>query len=40
MLPMFVKVMPIEYREVLKRMKLSEDRDRDTVSASEEVYGG
>jgi len=38
-LPLFVKVMPIEYRKVLERMKLKEDRYNETVSATEEVYG-
>jgi glutamate synthase domain-containing protein 2/glutamate synthase domain-containing protein 1/glutamate synthase domain-containing protein 3 len=36
----FVKVMPIDYRESLERMKLHEDPDRETVSATEEVYHG
>jgi glutamate synthase (NADPH/NADH) large chain len=39
-LPTFVKVMPIEYRRVLERMRLAESRDPDTVSATEEVYSG
>ena len=39
-LPLFVKVMPIEYRRVLERMRLAQNRDPDTVSATEEVYGG
>ncbi len=39
-LPLFVKVMPIDYRLVLERMRLREDTDRETVSATEEVYGG
>jgi glutamate synthase (NADPH/NADH) large chain len=39
-LPLFVKVMPIEYRQVLERMKLQESRDTETVSATEEVYHG
>jgi glutamate synthase (NADPH/NADH) large chain len=39
-LPLFVKVMPIEYREVLTRMRLQEDKDTETVSATEEVYHG
>ncbi len=39
-LPSFVKVMPIDYRESLQRMRLQEDRDRETVSATEEVYHG
>ncbi len=37
-LPLFVKVMPIDYREVLKRMRLEESTDRETVAATEEVY--
>jgi len=36
--PLFVKVMPIEYKHVLERMKMGEYRDNDTVSATEEVY--
>jgi len=36
--PLFVKVMPIEYRKVLERMRLRADRDAETVSATEEVY--
>jgi len=36
--PLFVKVMPIEYRNVLERMRLRADRDAETVSATEEVY--
>jgi glutamate synthase domain-containing protein 3 len=39
-LPSFVKVMPIDYRKSLERMRLQEDRDRETVSATEEVYHG
>jgi glutamate synthase domain-containing protein 3 len=39
-LPLFVKVMPIDYRKSLERMKLAEGRDRETVSATEEVYHG
>ena len=37
-LPLFVKVMPIDYRKSLERMRLEEDRDRETVAATEEVY--
>ena len=36
----FVKVMPIDYREVLQRMRDSEDRDTDTTPATEEVFRG
>ena len=39
-LPLFVKVMPIEYREVLQRMQQQEQRDTETVSATEEVFHG
>ncbi len=39
-LPLFVKVIPIEYRKVLERMKLSEHADVETVAATEEVYDG
>ncbi|HPJ73171.1 MAG TPA: hypothetical protein PK636_10840, partial [bacterium] len=39
-LPLFVKVMPIDYRVALERMKLEEDIDRETVAATEEVYDG
>jgi glutamate synthase domain-containing protein 2/glutamate synthase domain-containing protein 1/glutamate synthase domain-containing protein 3 len=39
-LPLFVKVMPIEYRKVLERMRLSEFTDNDSVSATEEVFRG
>jgi len=39
-LPLFVKVMPVEYRKVLERMHLEDYRDDETVSASEEVYRG
>src|SRR4030042_7188070 len=30
-LPLFVKVMPIDYRRVLERMRLEEDTDQETV---------
>lgn len=39
-LPLFVKVMPVDYRKVLERMKREQDRDEDTLSATEEVYRG
>ncbi len=39
-LPLFVKVMPIEYRKVLERMRLRAHRDAETLSATEEVYHG
>jgi glutamate synthase domain-containing protein 3 len=38
--PKFVKVMPIEYRKVLQRMKEGEFKDSETVSATEEVFNG
>ena len=38
--PLFVKVMPIDYRKSLERMRQQEYRDRETVSATEEVYNG
>ncbi|MBN2451133.1 MAG: glutamate synthase large subunit [Lentisphaeria bacterium] len=37
-LPYFVKVLPIDYRRVLERMKDREDRESETLSATEEVY--
>jgi glutamate synthase domain-containing protein 3 len=37
---LFVKVMPTDYRKALERMRLREDRDTETVSATEEVFGG
>jgi len=37
-LPLFVKVMPIDYRKSLERMRLEDHRDKETVSATEEVY--
>ena len=39
-LPLFVKVMPVDYRKVLERMRLEKSRDEDTLSATEEVYHG
>ncbi len=39
-LPLFVKVIPIDYRKVLERMKMNEDRDDETLAATEEVYDG
>jgi len=40
LLPLFVKVMPIDYRRALERMRLKEDVDGETVAATEEVYDG
>ncbi|MBI5905792.1 MAG: glutamate synthase subunit alpha, partial [Deltaproteobacteria bacterium] len=39
-LPLFVKIMPIEYRKSLERMRLEEDLNTESVSATEEVYRG
>ncbi|MCX6149870.1 MAG: glutamate synthase large subunit [Ignavibacteriales bacterium] len=39
-LPMFVKVIPIDYRKSLERMRLQEQRDVDTVAVTEEVFNG
>ena len=39
-LPLFVKVMPIDYRKVLERMRLQEEADKETVAVTEEVYDG
>jgi glutamate synthase domain-containing protein 3 len=39
-LPLFVKVIPVDYREVLERMKLRESAGEETVSATEEVFRG
>ena len=39
-LPLFVKVMPIDYRKALERMRMQEEEDRETVAVTEEVYDG
>jgi glutamate synthase domain-containing protein 2/glutamate synthase domain-containing protein 1/glutamate synthase domain-containing protein 3 len=39
-LPLFVKVIPIDYRKVLERMKASLHRDDETLSSTEEVFRG
>ena len=39
-LPLFVKIIPIEYRKSLERMRLGEDLGSDSVSATEEVFRG
>ncbi len=36
----FVKVMPIDYRRALERMRQEQRRDSETISATEEVYDG
>ena len=38
-LPLFVRVIPLEYRAVLERAKTREFTETETVSATEEVYG-
>ncbi|MFC1538675.1 glutamate synthase large subunit [Candidatus Latescibacterota bacterium] len=37
-LPLFAKVMPIEYRLSLERIQYKEDPDKETLSATEEVF--
>jgi glutamate synthase domain-containing protein 3 len=37
-LGMFVKIMPIDYRRVLERIRLKEQRQTDTTPATEEVF--
>jgi len=39
-LPLFVKVVPIEYRQVLERIQQNEKTDIETVAATEEVFNG
>ena len=39
-LPLFVKVMPIDYRRVLERMRQEEIADDETVAVTEEVFNG
>ncbi len=36
--PQFVKVVPVEYRKVLERMQMNENRDDETMSVTEEVF--
>ncbi len=36
--PLFVKVMPMDYRKVLEKLKESENEKSDTASVTEEVY--
>ncbi|MBP7461593.1 MAG: glutamate synthase subunit alpha, partial [Candidatus Delongbacteria bacterium] len=38
--PIFVKVIPIDYRKSLERRQILEEMDLETVSATEEVYHG
>jgi glutamate synthase (NADPH) large chain len=39
-LPLFVKIMPIEYRKSLERTRMEEEMNTESVSATEEVYRG
>jgi glutamate synthase (NADPH/NADH) large chain len=39
-LPLFVKVIPVDYRQVLERMRRKENTEMETVAATEEVYHG
>ena len=39
-LPLFVKVIPIDYRKSLERMRMQEQRDVETVAVTEEVFNG
>jgi len=39
-LPLFVKVMPIDYRKSLERIRMNEDKDIDTIQVTEEVFDG
>ena len=36
----FVKVMPIDYRQAMLRIKDREQRETETTPATEEVFGG
>ena len=38
MLPQFVKVMPIDYRRALERLKKAESRETEVVAITEEVF--
>lgn len=38
--PLFVKVMPMDYKRVLERMRVQEHSDNEAVPATEEVYRG
>ncbi|MGD2094621.1 MAG: hypothetical protein PVH77_06410, partial [Phycisphaerales bacterium] len=35
----FVKVVPIDYRKALQKMRAAEHRDTETTPATEEVFG-
>ena len=37
---LFIQAIPIEYRKSLERMRMEEDLDHETVSATEEVFSG
>ena len=36
--PLFVKIIPIEYKKVLERLKMEERLDNETIPSTEEVY--
>jgi glutamate synthase domain-containing protein 3 len=38
MLPLFVKVIPLEYRAAMQRLRQSELKESETVKMTEEVY--
>ena len=38
MIGRFVKVVPIDYRKVLEKMRAAEQRDTETIPATEEVF--
>lgn len=38
-LPLFVKVVPMDYRKVLERIQLKQHIEMETISATEEVFG-
>ena len=38
MLPQFVKVMPIDYRKALERLKKAESKETEVVAITEEVF--
>ncbi len=39
MLPLFVKVIPLDYRAALRRLRESELKESETVKMTEEVFG-
>ena len=40
MIGKFVKVIPIDYRKALEKMRAAEQRDTDSTPATEEVFHG